>query len=439
VTINAVLTRAEVFTIEWVDSESQVSPTLFERCFRPPLEGRWWYEALEKSDLQDQFTFAYAVIFRGDQPVGVAPTFVMNVPMELVAPPAIIKLLKLVPALGKIFPFLVYQRTLFIGSPCSDEGTVGLIPGVALSEVASTLQQAFYKRAIDLKAQMVVWKDFSPEDKLALEPLITEQGMFPSVSYPGTRVNLPPGGMAEYYKTLKGSRRHKLLKKLRRSKEKLQLDVEVLQRPAPVVLDQVWELFDQTYEQADTKFERLNRKFFELIADEKVAHFVLLRNHDSDRLVAFMLCFKVGDRTINKFIGLDYSEARTNYLYFRLWEAAITWSMSTGATEFQSGQTGYSAKIDIGNSLIPLTNYCRHRNPIVHWFYKAVAKTLSWSTIDKDLAVYLKAHPEDSHLSIISDKPSLDEELHARLLNTSAQSESSRKTCLAAALVGKRS
>jgi hypothetical protein len=428
-----------MFTVNWVNSVSEISPDLFERCFRPPLEGRWWYDTLEKSNLQDQFKFEYAVIMKGDRPVGIAPTFFMNVPMDLVAPPEIVKLLKLVPAIGKIFPFLVYQRTLFVGSPCSDEGTVGLIPGIALSDVTSSLQEAFYKRAAELKAHMVVWKDFAPEDTLALESLITEKGMFPSVSYPGTRVQLPPGGMTEYYKTLKGSRRHKLLKKLRKSKERLRLDVEIVQRPAAEVLDQVWTLFEQTYEQAETKFERLNRQFFDLIAQQEVSRFVLVRNHDSHRIVAFMLCFQLGDRIINKFIGLDYSQARTNYLYFRLWEVAIEWAMSTGASELQSGQTGYSAKIDIGNSLIPLTNYCRHRNPIVHWFYKTVAKTVSWSTIDKDLDVYLTAHPEHRYLSVVPDKSVAEEVLRVRLLKATEQNKSSREIAPAAALVGERS
>jgi hypothetical protein len=395
------LNGAKDIVVKWVDSVREISPDLFDHCFRPPLEGRWWYETLEHSHLQDQFTFAYAVIYQSGRPVGIAPTFYMRVPMELVAPPEVVKLLNMVPVLGKIFPFLECQKTLFVGSPCADEGTVGLAPGVDLGEVASTLQIALYERAAKVKADMVAWKDFREQDAVELEPLIEHHGMFPSVSYPGTTVQLAPGGLSEYFKSLKSSRRHKLLKKLRRSKELIQLDVEVVQRPSPHVIDEIFALFNQTYAQAETKFEKLNRRFFEEIAQKDVSHFVMLRTKEERRLVAFMLCFQLGTRVINKFIGLNYAEARTNYLYFRLWEAALEWAISTGASEFQSGQTGYSAKIDIGNSLVPLTNYCRHRNPIIHWFYKEVAKTLSWSSIDNDLAVYLKAHPEDRHLSVV--------------------------------------
>src|SRR6516162_3985647 len=106
-------------SIKWVTSVSEIPNSLFESCFPKDIEGRWWYETLEKSELDDQFKFAYALIFRGDQPVGIAPTFQMDVPMELVAPREIIDIIKFIPVLGKMCPFLVKQRTLFIGSPCA--------------------------------------------------------------------------------------------------------------------------------------------------------------------------------------------------------------------------------------------------------------------------------------------------------------------------------
>ena len=41
-----------------------------------------------------------------------------------------------------------------------------------------------------------------------------------------------------------------------------------------------------------------------------------------------------------------------------------------------------------------MTNYVKHSNPVVHWVYKAVAKTINWDTLDEDLAVFLKAYPD---------------------------------------------
>ena len=57
-----------------------------------------------------------------------------------------------------------------------------------------------------------------------------------------------------------------------------------------------------------------------------------------------------------------------------------------GATDFQSGQTVYRAKLDLGHRLVPLTNYCQHRNPFLHQLFARVARNISWATLDKDLA-----------------------------------------------------
>jgi len=65
----------------------------------------------------------------------------------------------------------------------------------------------------------------------------------------------------DYFASLKGSRRHILRKKLRRSAAQAALRTEVIQRPQGEVLDELFALFGQTYERAETRFEKLNRKF----------------------------------------------------------------------------------------------------------------------------------------------------------------------------------
>ena len=111
-------------------------------------------------------------------------------------------------------------------------------------------------------------------------------------------------------------------------------------------------------------------------------------------MLAFMLCFAVGPRIINKFIGIDYSRPTSWSLYFRLWDAAVDWSLARGAASIQSGQTGYSAKIECGHRLVPLNNFCRHRHTVVHAVCRAVAQTIRWQTLDRDLAAFLAAHPD---------------------------------------------
>jgi hypothetical protein len=353
------------------------------------LEGRWWYSVLERSGLDDQFSFSYAVLERNGIPIGIAPTFLMNVPIDLVAPPF---LARIICNAGKWFPRVRYQRTLFVGSPCADEGTVGLLHGVRLRDVAVILQDAVYTHAQNVRASAIVWKDFSDTLSDDLDVLCSDRSLFKLVSYPGTIVPRLEGSFDGYLKTLTSAKRYNLKKKLKRSCAMGELDASVIQYPENSLVTEIFDLYWQTYQKGKTKFERLTSEFFRLIAMEDVAHFIMLRIPETGKLVAFMLCFRVGTRVINKFIGFDYTVARDWYLYFRLWEVAVEWAAMGGASELQSGQTGYKAKLDLGHTLIPLTNYCIHLNPLVHRIFSAAARYISWSTLDDDLKIFVRAH-----------------------------------------------
>lgn len=377
------------YTINWLTSESEIASDLWEACFPAPFEGRWWYKALEQSGIADQFTFLYAQVSDANGPIAIAPAFVMNVPMRLVLPPPLLPLANIV---GKVIPSALYQRTLFIGSPCSDEGRVGMLSHVNRAKVLRLVNDSMMLQAKKFNASMRVWKDFPQE--YAKDFAAFPSNLFSLVSFPGTVVELPNSTKDGYLSTLKSSRRNKLKKKLKAAAE-APVDVVVVQQPDSAMMAEIFSLFWQTYEKGSTKFERLNSKFFDLIAAEKHAYFVVLKERESQQVVAFMLCFAMGDHVINKFIGINYTKPKDWFLYFRLWEAAVDWSASIKAKSIQSGQTGYSAKIELGNQLVPFTNYCAHKNPIIHWVYAKVAKTINWDTLDEDLAIYLQAYPDE--------------------------------------------
>ncbi len=376
------------FAVSFVDSQAEIPPALWEACLPPPLEGRWWYEALEQSGLEDQFVFRYALLREGDRPVGIAPLFLMDVPLELVVPQALWRLAK---AVGRFFPSLLFQRTLFVGSPCADEGSVGLLPGVDRRAALQCLQRALDAEARRLRRPMLVWKDFPRSYAEDMGWLADETGLFAMTSYPGTLARLPGPAKEDYFAAMKGSRRRQLKKKLRVSAAAVAVDTALLQHPAEAVLSEIFGLFWKTYEHATTKFERLDKAFFTYMAALPQAFFLTLREAATGDLLAFMLCFDLGDRIINKYIGLDYSRPKEWSLYFRLWEAALDWSLAKGASAIQSGQTGYAPKMEMGHRLVPLTNYCRHQNRIIHRLYAAVAKSIAWRTLDADLGRYTDA------------------------------------------------
>lgn len=389
VPVSISIKRNSLLKLRWFSSVDELPGGLFDGCFRAPIEGSWWYSALERSQLKDQFQFEYLVVYADNIPVAVAPTFRMKVPMELVAPEFLCKILKVA---ARVLPDAEFQKTLFVGSVCSDEGTVGTVAGVTVRQVIPIISREVEKRGRQLRMQVIAWKDFIDADKEALDEHLLAQGFFKMPSYPGAVVSLPAGGFDDYLRSLTRSKRYKLRHKLKLSKELGQLNVSVIQRPDQKTLEEIFGLFLQTFEKGKTKFERLTPEFFRVIAEFDKAYFVILRQPDSGRMVAFMLCFALGERVINKFIGLDYSYAGNWFLYFRLWEAAVSWVMSIGCRELQSGQTGYAAKFDIGHELVPLTNYCKNLNPIINKIYSVLSKSVDLTSLDSDLSAHVKAH-----------------------------------------------
>lgn len=377
------------FSVRFVNSEAEISPALWEACFPPPIEGRWWYETLENSRFEDQFTFAYGVIFEDEREVGIAPIFLMNVPLS----PAVAPWLR--PAirnLEKILPGVFRPRTLFVGSPGAEEGTVGLLPGVDRRNALLALQRAVEMEARKHRASMITWKDFPESYDDDLKFVAQEQGMFPMISFPNTIVALPTDRKEDYLATLKSSRRNKLKKKIRLSHENVDVEIDAVKKPDAALLDRMFDLYLQNFQKADVIFEILNRRFFEAVAAQPASYFIVMKEKGSQQVIAFVLCFDTGKQILNKYIGIDYDRPRDEFLYFRLWEAAVDFALSRHASAIKSGQTAYEAKIEMGHTLIPLTNYCKHRNFVLHAIYRAIAKHINWKTLDDQLARYVVAY-----------------------------------------------
>jgi len=380
-----------VLSVQFVASESQISPALWDACFSPSVEGRWWYQTLENSGLADQFTFSYGVIHDGGKPIGIAPLFLMNLPLSLAVASWFRPFVRI---LEKILPSVFSPRTLFVGSPGAEEGTVGLLPGVNQRLALLCLQRSLEVEARRLRASMIIWKDFPESYDQNLNWLASQQGMFPLISFPNTAVGLPSNRKEDYFATLKSSRRNKLKRKIRLSKERVDVEIDMVKEPDKATMDRIFELYLQTYKKADVTFEVLDRRFFEVIAAKPKSYFIVMREKATREMIAFMLCFDMAGSVFNKYIGIDYSRPRDWFLYFRLWDAAVDCALSRGASSIKSGQTSYEAKIEMGHTIIPLTNYCQHRNALFHGFYRAIAKKISWQTLDSQLARLPKARSE---------------------------------------------
>ena len=385
--------NAQPYEVDFLSKVSQVPNDLWSACFQLPGEGRWWYEALEQSNLDDQFTFFYGLIKHLGLPIGIAPVFAMDIPVEQVAPQTFLRLLRLI---GKIVPSVLSQRTLFVGSPILDESRVGLVSHANRRDAFLAFQIALEAKAGELRAPLIVWKDFPESSSADMNWLSDQRGLFSMVSLPNTVVELRSQRKDDYFAALKRSRRQNLKNKLKRSRERVALNVEIVRRPDAKTLDDIFGLFWQTYEKSTSKFERLNRKFFEVFAETQAALFIILREEATGQMVAFRLCFEMGDRLISLFVGMDYARPKEWMLFFRLWEAAVDVALSRGFTAIVSGRSSYDVKIETGHKLVPLNNYLRHSNVFLHTIYRIVARRVDWASLDEALARFQKNGSKDS-------------------------------------------
>lgn len=326
----------------------------------------------------------------GDRAIGIVPAFLFDVPLALVAPPPLDRLLGAIDR-GPLAR-LARQRTFFVGNVAGEEGCVGLVEGRALGEVAAFVHAEARKRATAQGAAMLVWKDFEDADAHAIAKAAGPRA-FAIASYPGTAIDLVPGGYAAFLAGLGSKRRRRNAKKLREGEAALPLRPRHLVRPGEPELAAMFALFRQTRARATTAFEELTPEFFRTIALEPEASFVVLED-PGGTIRAFMLLLDLGSRIVNQFVGLDYDGGPRAYLHFRLFAAAYDHACGEGARVLQSGQTGYFGKLDLGHRLVPLWNVAEHRYGLVNAAMRAASRGVSWSNLDPQLAEYLRAHPE---------------------------------------------
>jgi hypothetical protein len=377
--------------LAWHPRAGDLPRALWRETFGAPHEGLFWFRAIEAGTERGQFDFRYGLLRRDGVPVGIVPAFAFDVPLDLVLPPAIARVI--LPVARGPLAALAHQRTLFIGNVAGEEGRVGLVPGVALAKVAAFVHGEARALANALGAPMLVWKDFSDADREALGALGSRPGVFRIPSYPGTEIPVLAGGHAAFLATQRSDRRRRIASKLKRGRAAVPLDTAVLVRPGDAEHAEMFALFEQTRARATTSFERLTPGFFRDVALAREAAFVVLREPGGGPMRAFMLVLDLGTRAVNQFIGLDYERHATGHLYFQLFAAAYDWAARAGAATLLSGQTGYMAKLDLGHRLVPLWNHCEHRSPLVNAVFRRAARSIGWETLDPQLAEYLAAHP----------------------------------------------
>jgi hypothetical protein len=374
--------------MSWHPRCTDIDSTAWKRLFRAPTLGLFWFKALEAGTGQ-QFKFWYGQIRSGVATVGIVPAFLFDLPLEIIVPQRERKVLDWL-ARGPLRRTR-YVRTFFVGNVAGEEGTVGLDEDLEREEVYPFIHDAARKKANELGASLLVWKDFPGGDAMVLDGLIRARSVSRVPSYPGTVIPVLETGYAAFLASQKASRRHKIRRKLAIGESTVPVTASIVAHPDAAELSTLFELFQQTYVRGTTKFESLTPGFFHEIAAAEESTFIVLSDPSTGKPVAFMLLLDLGPRIINQFVGIDYSRGNQAFLPFRLFAKAYDWAAQRGASTLCSGQTGYAAKLDLGHQLVPLWNYCHHANQVMNWVLSRVASRIRVEALDDHLRIHFEA------------------------------------------------
>ena len=352
---------------EILNSVTKIGRAEWDSVFGDIPEGYQFHKTLEESNL-GQFSFCYIVIRKGSDILLIAPLFIGDINLDILAEGFFSNLIQ---RIRKFLPSFFVVRTLFCGSPFGENGTIGIRADsqdkdMLIHELANGMNILSKKKNIPL----IIFKDFLKRDARALK-VLSKDGFFRTRSLPSVVTDIDFDSMDDYFKSLSPSRRKDLNRKLKKTYSNAHIEIKISD-DVDRIIDDVYRLYVNTYLAGKIKFEKLTKDFFIHVARNMKPHVKFFLYYVNGALGAFNLCFVHKDLFIDKFIGFNYDISYKHNLYFISWCFNVEWCIKKSIRRYQTGQTDYRAKISLGGRRVSLYAYVKHRN----FIYNPVLKLL---------------------------------------------------------------
>lgn len=356
-------------TTRIVNRITEIPPQDWDKAFPDIPENHNFLKTLDET-LFGQFTFYYILVSEDGLPVGCAPCFVMDFPIDI----AVSNPLKIFfNAVRKIAPKIVNPRVVLCGIPMGI-GRIGVIKRP--DEVLEAINAGLEKIAEENKAAAVIFKDFTASCDAMLKPLLGK-GFLKIESFPYAEMNVRFSSFEEYLTTLSRASREGLKRKLKKADGKVKIDLEVRGELDNDTLSGVYELYMNTCRKQEMGFERLTPDFFKNISSNMPGEAKYFLWRVEGKLAAFGLCLVHGEKFIDYYLGFDYEIANRYGLYFIRFRDLLSWCIAKGLGKYEMGQTSYESKRRLGFNFARLYYYVKHRNrlfnrlvPFVGWLVK---------------------------------------------------------------------
>ena len=349
-----------------VKSRAEIqSSRAWKAAFANQRKDSRYYELVEET-IRQGFDYHYFVLTAESGEIrAIQPFFILD--QDLLAGSGR-QIAKAAGAIRRIWPRFLRMRTLMIGC-AAGEGHLDACDEAMRFEIASSLGAAIAQQARRLKAALIVFKEFTIEDRAALACL-KERGFTRIPSMPMTRRMLNFTSFEEYMRDVLSQKfRAQLRRNCRKSAERAKLEMRVVTDITPYI-EEIYRLYIPVYERSHLKFEKLTPEYFCRIGQampDKTLFFLMVKD---EKIVSFNLCMKNGKELCSEYVGFDYDVAFDLHLYNVMTKSIMEWAIAHGYQWYCSTSLNYEPKYHFRHQLDPLDLYVRHTLPAVNFIMK---------------------------------------------------------------------
>jgi hypothetical protein len=276
---------------------------------------------------------------------------------------------RLIEATRRLWPRFLVLRTLMIGCVAGEAHLDGHPASHCAN--AADLAAAILERARELRAPLIVLKEFPMEYRKSLQCFL-DRGFSRIPSMPMTRLDIDYVDFDDYMKrALNSATRRKLRKKFRVAAMAPPIEMSIVSDISPYI-DEIYPLYLRVYERSKLRFERLTKAYFCDIGrrmPDKASFFIWRQN---EKIVAFSLCMFEGPSFYPEYVGFDYSIAFDVHLYHYVVRDMISWAIAHGFKQLRSSGLNYDPKLHLRHRLDPIDLYVRHRSPSINAVLKRI-------------------------------------------------------------------
>jgi hypothetical protein len=229
----------------------------WSNAFGCEAKDRRYYELVEDT-IHEEFDYRYFIVrdWKGEI-CAIQPFFILDLDLLVGAKPRIGWLTGLI---RRLWPRFMRARTLMMGC-AAGEGHLDGQDEFAQRSSARLLASAIVKKARDLKARLIVLKEFSAKYRATLECFV-DRDFTRIPSLPNVMLNIDYSSFEEYMmRALSGGARRKLRLKLKAADQGPPIELSVVDDIAPII-DEVYPLYLQVYNRSNLHFEKLTKEYF---------------------------------------------------------------------------------------------------------------------------------------------------------------------------------